>query len=106
MKRRVMILLTAAGAALALASAAWAIRFTDESYFPPTGVVGAHYSFTFGGAGGCGPAPPYQFTIIRGALPPGPGVGKSGPRNGTPTPAGRHPFLVNLRAPKTPPPHS
>ena len=96
MKRRVMILLTAAGAALALASAAWAIRFTDESYFPPTGVVGAHYSFTFGGAGGCGPALPYQFTIIGGTLPPGLGLAMSGLVSGTPTRAGSYSFWVNL----------
>ena len=71
MKRRITILLSAAAVALVLASAAWAIRFTDESYLTPAGSVGAPYSFTFAGAGGCGPALPYQFTIIGGKLPPG-----------------------------------
>jgi len=96
MKRRVTTFLTAVGAALVLTSAAWAIRFTDESYFTPAGTVGAPYSFTFTGAGGCGPALPYQFTIIGGSLPPGLGLALSGLVSGTPTQAGSYSFWVNL----------
>src|SRR5438128_4236220 len=96
MKRRVTIFLTAVAAALVLTSAAWAIRFTDESYFTPAGTVGTPYSFTFTGAGGCGPALPYQFTIIGGSLPPGLGLALSGLVSGTPTQAGSFSFWVNL----------
>jgi hypothetical protein len=96
MKRRVTILLSAAAVALVLTSAAWAIRFTDDSYFTPTGTVGAPYSFTFHGAGGCGPALPYQFTIIGGNLPPGLSLAMSGTVSGTPTQAGSFSFWVNL----------
>jgi hypothetical protein len=96
MKRRVTILLSAAAVALVLTSAAWAIRFTDDSYFTPTGTVGTPYSFTFHGAGGCGPALPYQFTIIGGNLPPGLSLAMSGTVSGTPTQAGSFSFWVNL----------
>ena len=96
MKRRITIVLSAAAVALVLASAAWAIRFTDDSYFTPTGSVGVPYSFTFHGAGGCGPALPYQFTIIGGNLPPGLNLAMSGTVSGTPTQAGSFSFWVNL----------
>jgi hypothetical protein len=96
MKRRITIFLTAAVVALVLTSAAWALRFTDESYFPPAGTVGTPYSFTFGGAGGCGPALPYQFTVIGGSLPPGLTLAMSGVVSGTPTQAGSYSFWVNL----------
>jgi large repetitive protein len=96
MKRRVTVFLSAAAVALVLTSAAWAIRFTDESYFTPAGTVGVPYSFTFTGAGGCGPALPYQFTIIGGNLPPGLGLAMSGLVSGTPTRTGSFSFWVNL----------
>ena len=57
MKRKSLVFFTVAAAALVFASAAWALRFTDESYMTPVGTVGSSYSFTFTGAGGCGPAP-------------------------------------------------
>jgi len=96
MKRRITIFLSAAAVALVLTSAAWALRFTDESYLTPAGTVGAPYSFTFTGAGGCGPALPYQFTIIGGDLPPGLSLAMSGLLSGTPTQAGNFSFWVNL----------
>src|SRR5881397_482327 len=96
MKRRVTTFLTAVAVALVLTSAAWALRFTDESYFTPAGTVGVPYSFTFTGAGGCGPALPYQFTIIGGNLPPGLSLAMSGLVSGTPTQAGSYSFWVNL----------
>ena len=96
MKRRITILLSAAVVALIFTSAAWAIRFTDEDYFTPSGTVGVPYSFTFTGAGGCGPALPYQFTIIGGNLPPGLSLAMSGLVSGTPTQAGSFSFWVNL----------
>jgi large repetitive protein len=96
MKRRVVVLLAVAAGALVFAAAAWALRFTDESYFPPVGAVGSPYSFTFGGAGGCGPALPYQFSVISGSLPPGLTLASSGQVGGTPTSAGSWSFWVNL----------
>jgi len=96
MRRRITIFLTVAVAALAFTAAAWALRFTDESYFTPLGTVGSPYSHTFGGAGGCGPALPYQYTVIAGSLPPGLSLAQSGHVGGTPTQAGSWSFWINL----------
>jgi hypothetical protein len=96
MKRKSLVFLSVAAAALVFVSAAWAIRFTDESYFAPVGTVGSPYSFTFTGAGGCGPALPYQFSLIGGTLPPGLTLASSGTVSGTPTNAGGWSFWVNL----------
>jgi hypothetical protein len=96
MKRKSLIFLTVTAAALVFASAAWALRFTDESYFTPVGTVGSPYSFTFTGAGGCGPALPYQYSLIGGSLPPGLTLASSGQVSGTPTNAGGWSFWVNL----------
>jgi len=82
--------------ALIAVPAALAIRFTDDSYNMPTGTVGQPYSKTFGGAGGCGPALPYQYTQIGGSLPPGLSLSKSGTISGTPSAAGSFSFWVNL----------
>ena len=51
--RFMRILLLASLVALIVVPAALALRFTDESYNPPTGETGKSYSFSFGGAGGC-----------------------------------------------------
>jgi large repetitive protein len=96
MKRKSLVFLTVAAAALVFVSAAWALRFTDESYVTPVGMVGSPYSFTFSGAGGCGPALPYQFSLIGGTLPPGLTLASSGQVSGTPTQAGGWSFWVNL----------
>jgi hypothetical protein len=82
--------------ALVVVPAAFAIRFTDDSYNMPTGTVGQPYSKTFEGAGGCGPALPYQYTLIGGSLPPGLSLSFSGTISGTPTNAGSFSFWVNL----------
>jgi large repetitive protein len=89
-------LLLAALVALVVVPAALAIRFTDDSYNMPVGTVGQPYSKTFYGAGGCGPALPYQFTVISGALPPGLSLSFSGTISGTPTAAGSFSFYVDL----------
>lgn len=96
MKRKSFVFFTVAAAALVFVSAAWALRFTDESYFVPAGTVGSPYGFTFTGAGGCGPALPYQFSVIGGSLPPGLTLASSGTVSGTPTKAGGWSFWVNL----------
>ena len=82
--------------ALVAVPAAFAIRFTDDSYNMPTGTVGQPYSKTFQGAGGCGPALPYQYSIISGKLPPGLSLSSSGTIGGTPTAAGSFSFWVDL----------
>jgi putative Ig domain-containing protein len=96
MKRKSLVVLTVAVAALVFASAAWALRFTDESYLTPVGAVGSPYSFAFTGAGGCGPALPYQYSLIGGSLPPGLTLAKSGQVSGTPTQVGGWSFWVDL----------
>jgi len=90
------VLLLVALLALVAVPAAFAIRFTDDSFNIPVGTVGQPYGKTFGGAGGCGPALPYQYTVISGALPPGLSLSFSGTISGTPTAAGSYSFYVNL----------
>jgi hypothetical protein len=82
--------------ALVVVPAALAIRFTDDSYNMPAATVGQPYSKTFEGAGGCGPALPYQYTLIGGSLPPGLSLSFSGTISGTPSTAGSYSFWVNL----------
>jgi hypothetical protein len=96
MKHRWLVFLSVAAGALVFASAAWALRFTDESYSTPAGSVGSPYGFTFTGAGGCGPALPYQYSVIGGSLPPGLSLASSGHVSGTPTQAGGWSFWVEL----------
>ena len=82
--------------ALVVAPVALAIRFTDDSYRMPVAFAGQAYSKQFSGAGGCGPALPYQYDLIDSALPPGLSLSSSGLISGTPTRAGSWSFWVNL----------
>jgi large repetitive protein len=89
--------------ALVIAPAALALRFTDDSYFTPQGIVGVPYSHKFNGAGGCGPDPaagsqglPYQYRVLSGGLPPGLTLAKDGTLSGTPTTPGSYSFYVEL----------
>jgi hypothetical protein len=82
--------------ALVVVPAALAIRFTDDSYNFPPATVGQAYSKQLNGAGGCGPALPYQYTQIGGSLPPGISLSFGGLVSGTPTQAGSYSFWVNL----------
>jgi hypothetical protein len=82
--------------ALVVVPTAAAIRFTDDDFDMPTGIVGQPYSKQFNGAGGCGPALPYQYRILSGELPPGISLSKSGLFNGVPTQAGNWSFWVEL----------
>jgi hypothetical protein len=91
----------AALVALVIAPAALALRFSDDSYFTPTGVVGKPYKHQFKGEGGCGPGPgaaglPYQFRLLSGSLPPGLTLNRDGLLSGTPTQAGGWSFWVEL----------
>jgi large repetitive protein len=89
-------LLLVALLALVVVPTALAIRFTDDSYVMPIGTVGQSYSKQLNGAGGCGPALPYQYTLIGGKLPPGLSLSFGGTISGTPTQAGSFSFWVNL----------
>lgn len=101
--RFVRMLALAAVAAAVLAPSALALRFSDASYFTPTGIVGVSYSHQFNGEGGCGPDPasgnaglPYQYRVLSGSLPPGLSLSKGGLISGTPTQAGSFSFYVEL----------
>jgi large repetitive protein len=82
--------------ALVVAPVALALRFTDESYNMPVGVTGQAYSHKFDGAGGCGPALPYQYRVLAGALPPGLSLSKAGQISGAPSQPGNYTFWVEL----------
>lgn len=82
--------------ALIIVPAALAIRFTDESYSPPVAETGKAYSWSFTGAGGCGPALPYQYKLLNSASPPGLTIDSSGLVHGTPTQAGDFSFWLEL----------
>src|SRR5436309_9725181 len=90
------VLLLVSLLALVVVPSALAIRFTDDSYNMPTGVVGQSYSKQFNGAGGCGPALPYQYSLINSALPPGLSMSSSGLISGVPSQAGSWSFWVDL----------
>lgn len=94
--RRTKVFLLVALFALIVVPAAWALRFTDESYTPPVGETGKSYSWSFTGAGGCGPALPYQYRILNGSPPPGLTLDTSGLVHGIPTQAGDFSFWVEL----------
>jgi hypothetical protein len=83
-------------AALVIVPAAFALRFTDASYNTPIGETGKAYSHQFQGDGGCGPALPYQYKMLSGALPPGLSLSSSGLISGTPTLGGGWSFWVQL----------
>jgi hypothetical protein len=90
------VLLVTALLALIAVPAAFALRFTDGSYMVPAGTTGQPYSHTFEGAGGCGPALPYQFRILGGTLPPGLSLATSGHVTGIPTQPGEWLIWVEL----------
>ena len=62
----------------------------------PDAVVGQPYALTLEGRGGCGPALPYQYRLLNGALPPGVALSKEGVLSGSPTSAGSWDFWVEV----------
>lgn len=62
----------------------------------PAGVLGSSYSVQLQGDGGCGPALPYQYKVLNGALPAGLSLSKGGLISGTPTGAGTAVFWIEL----------
>jgi hypothetical protein len=94
--RLVRSLVLTAALGLVLVPGASALRFTDESYLVPEGVVGEYYAHQFGGDQGCGPALPYQFRVLSGGLPPGLSLSEDGLLSGIPSRAGSWSFWVEL----------
>jgi hypothetical protein len=93
---RLVVLALALALGLVLVPTASAIRFTDDSYLVPEGAVGEYYAHEFTGDGGCGPALPYQFRVLSGALPPGLSLTGDGLLVGIPTQAGSWSFWLEL----------
>ena len=79
-----------AGAYAPLASAG---GYTDESYFTPVGKVGTPYSHTVSWKPGTG-CPPYGYSVVGGAFPPGLSLSSNGHITGTPTQAGTYTFYI------------
>jgi hypothetical protein len=77
----------------AFASSASAGGYTDESYFTPVGKVGTPYSHTVSWKPGTG-CPPYGYTVVGGAFPPGLSLSSNGNITGIPTKAGTYTFYV------------
>jgi hypothetical protein len=94
--RLVRSLVLTAALGLVLVPGASALRFTDESYLVPEGVVGEYFAHVFEGAEGCGPALPYRFRVLSGGLPPGLSLSEDGLLSGIPTRAGSWSFWLEL----------
>jgi Putative Ig domain len=94
--RLVRSLVLTAALGLVLVPGASALRFTDESYLVPEGVVGEYYAYVFEGAEGCGPALPYRFRVLSGGLPPGLSLSEDGLLSGIPSRAGSWSFWLEL----------
>lgn len=94
----------AASSAIIATPGAQAMGFADEPCIDspgsvricPEAVVGQPYSLTLQGSGGCGPALPYQYRVLNGALPPGLGLSRQGVLGGLPTSAGTWDFWVEV----------
>lgn len=95
-RTRVVVLLLICLAALVLVPSAAALRFTDSSFNVPVGYTGEFYTHTFEGEGGCGPALPYTFKVLSGALPAGLTLGDNGNVIGIPQQAGSWSFWLEL----------
>ena len=95
-RRFALTLAAAAVVAVVVVPSAAALRFTDASRLPADGAVGSRYFHQFEGAGGCGPALPYQFRILNGSLPPGLTLSSGGLVSGIPTQGGDWSFWVEL----------
>ena len=90
------ILLLVSLLALVVTPVALALRFTDDDFMLPNGETGKPYSIALHGAGGCGPALPYQYRILDGTVPDGLKFSSDGTIAGTPTAAGTWNFWVEL----------
>lgn len=104
MKRFALVFALAIIAAGVVVSSGAALRFNTgvctegpgSDWTCPGGLVGTAYSAQLAGAGGCGPALPYQYRVLNGSLPGGLTLSSSGLISGTPTGAGDSSFWVEL----------
>ncbi|MBA3375204.1 MAG: putative Ig domain-containing protein [Actinobacteria bacterium] len=84
-----------------LVSAAGALRFNDESYLTPHGVVGVPYFHRFtappSGGGGAGCDPPYIVKVDSGELPPRLSLTADGVVSGIPTQPGTWSFWISIK---------
>jgi hypothetical protein len=86
------------------ATVARAVAFDDAVPCPtsgadficPQGSVGASYSISLVGRGGCGPALPYQYRVLSGSLPPGLSLASNGTISGTPSQSGTYAAYLEL----------
>ncbi|HXY86014.1 MAG TPA: Ig domain-containing protein [Gaiellaceae bacterium] len=97
------ILILACVAALIVVPAAFALRFTDDSFDMPTGYTGHPYTKQMNGAGGC---KPLKFSLITDTLPPGLTLTSTGLISGVPTDAGSWSFWVQLKSSCPADPHA
>jgi large repetitive protein len=103
-KRFVLVFALVVVLAGVVVSAASALRFddahpcvdTEPVFVCPSGAVGQPYSIQLVGAGGCGPALPYQYRLLNGALPRGLSMTSGGLISGVPKDAGTAQFWVEL----------
>jgi hypothetical protein len=105
LKKFALVFVLALVGAGVLASSAAALHFDNSDcvesggggiWICTTGQVDAAYSATLKGSGGCGPALPYQYRVLSGALPPGISLSSSGVFSGKPTTAGTYEFYLEL----------
>jgi hypothetical protein len=96
LKRLARAVLLVAVLAAVFVPSAGALRFTDRSFVIPLGFAGEFFTHTFEGEGGCGPALPYEFRILSGALPPGLALNSEGAVAGIPEQAGSWSFWLEL----------
>src|SRR2546423_8190160 len=95
--RRFRMILLVSLLALVIVPSAWALRFTDDSFNPPVGETGKPFpNWSFTGAGGCGPALPYQFRLLNSNSPPGLTIDQSGLVHGVPAQPGEFSFWLEL----------
>lgn len=91
--RFLRMLLLSAAIAVVVVPIASAGGYTDASYYTPAGTVGQPYSHTIQWKPGTG-CPPYGYSVVGGAFPPGLSLSSSGHITGTPTQAGTYTFYV------------
>src|SRR6478735_7221070 len=88
---RIFLLCAAIGALVVPVASAGG--YTDASYYTPVGTVGQPYSHTVSWKPGTG-GPPYGYSVVGGAFPPGLSLSSNGHITGTPTQAGTYTFYI------------
>ena len=104
MKRFALVFALVVVAAGVVVSSGAALRFETgachegpgSDWTCPAGLVGTPYAAQIAGAGGCGPALPYQYRVLNGSLPAGLTLSSGGLISGTPAGAGTADFWVEL----------